>query len=159
MRTILVRSISAFAFMAVGYFVGTAGLLDLGFVKAQDPTDEDPSEAAIEKITAVYSAMKSAAEILADRYKPATKGLNTFAITVGGVDAYSDLQNNRGVDPETFAALYAGQAVDEIADKLDTDEQGRLTYDNRVIRMYPVARLKKLYQERLKYSGEEEPEF
>jgi len=84
----------------------------------------------------------------------ATEGVNAFAVTTGGVDAMDDLEKGRGVDPETFAALYAGQANKEVADSLDHDDQGRLTYKNKVIRMYPVSRLKELFQERLRYAGQ-----
>jgi hypothetical protein len=80
--------------------------------------------------------------------------MNTYAIMVGGVDALDDLESGRGVDPETFAALYAGDAIDEVAQHLSRDEDGRLTYKNRPLRIYPVSRLKKLHSQRLVITGE-----
>jgi NAD(P)-dependent dehydrogenase (short-subunit alcohol dehydrogenase family) len=142
--------------IAVGYVLGSNNALAPDPVAAQDAA-EGPSEDAIEKISLAYTALRGAVELLTqeDRYKLATKGINTFAITSGGVNAVRDLESGRGVDPETFAALYAGQATDVIAEFLDRDEQGRLRYKNKVIRMYPIAKLKALYKERLKLSGED----
>ena len=58
-----------------------------------------------------------------------------------------------GVDPETFAALYAGLASPEVRQSLARDAQGRLTYKNKVIRMYPIARLKQAFLERDRLAG------
>src|SRR5690606_17445319 len=101
----------------------------------------------IGKIQAALQALQAAREALEGEghYVPATQGLNVFAITAGGVDAVQDLESGRGVDPETFAALYAGLATDEVAAKLGRDADQRLTYNNRLIRMYPISRLKKMY--------------
>ena len=86
--------------------------------------------------------------------RPATKGLNAFAVSCGGVNALDDLEAGNGVDPETFAGLYAGLAKPDVAAQLGRDDQGRITYKNKIVRMYPVSRLKKLFATRLKYSGE-----
>jgi hypothetical protein len=61
----------------------------------------------------------------------------------GGGSAKTDLEAGRGVDPETFAALYAGKALPEIQPLLGSDEQGRVTYNNEVVRMYSKSRLQK----------------
>ncbi|MFP6701097.1 MAG: hypothetical protein VB861_05085, partial [Planctomycetaceae bacterium] len=89
------------------------------------------------------------------RYETATRGLNLFAVSVGGLDVKGDLEKGRGVDPETFAALYAGLETKEIEDHIDRDSQGRVTYKGKVVQMYPVRRLTQLFNERLKYSGED----
>ena len=59
------------------------------------------------------------------------------------------------MDPETFAALYAGLATVEIQEHIAKDSQGRVTYKGKVVQMYPIRRLTQLFKERLKYSGEE----
>jgi hypothetical protein len=76
--------------------------------------------------------------------------VNAFLVLCGGGDARADLESGIGVDPETFAALYAGQAIPDIADLLDRDEENRLTYNGQVVRMYSKARLQRLYAERTK---------
>jgi len=75
-------------------------------------------------------------------------GVNYFATSVGGINAERDLEEGRGVDPETFAALYAEMATPRIAQHLDFDEQGRLRYKKNVIRIYSRDRLKQLFQRR-----------
>ena len=46
-------------------------------------------------------------------------GVNYFAVSVGGIDAIRDLEEDRGVDPETLAGLRAGFAVPEVAEHLN----------------------------------------
>ena len=75
-------------------------------------------------------------------------GVNYFAASVGGVNAEKDLEEGRGVDPETFAALYAELASPKVAQHLDYDEQGRMRYKKNVIRIYSRDRLKLLFQQR-----------
>lgn len=112
----------------------------------------DPIEIAIAEAN---SAVKKAADLLEQdgRYVSASKTINVSAVLAGGVDALSDLETGRGVDPETFAALYADQATDEVAPQLDRDELGRLTYKGKVVRLYAISRLKKLYSMRTQYAG------
>ena len=77
-------------------------------------------------------------QVLSDekRYVPAIQGLNAFATSAGGVDAVADLESGQGVDPETFAGLYAGQALAEVAEHLGRDAEGHLTYKNKIVRIY-----------------------
>jgi hypothetical protein len=158
---IVFRFSSALLLLSVGYACGANGLLYPASLEAQaepagDLLGQEPSESNQEKIREAYAALKSAGTSLAtdDMYKLATQGVNGFAVTVGGVDAMADLENGRGVDPETFAALYAGMGIDDVVAELDNDEQGRLRYKGKVIRMYPISKLKQLYARRMKYSGE-----
>ncbi len=111
----------------------------------------------VEKLEEAYTAIKAAREALEQdgKYVAATKATNFFAISVGGVNAIEDLEKGRGVDPETFAALYAGLATDQVAAHLDRDDQGRLRYKNRVVRMYSIERLKQLFQRRKLFSLED----
>ncbi len=156
--------------LAVGYLLGSLGLFSA--VRAQE-SDAGPSDDSVKKIVAANDALKAAVEQLKleSRYEVATKGINSYAVMVGGLNAKEDLESGRGVDPETFAALYAAafdvkklNIKDEtLADwvdvnLLDYDAEGRLTYQNKVVRIYPVSRLKKLNTQRRVVIGEVKPE-
>ena len=147
------RGLVVAGLFAVGYACGAAGLFTPLPLKAQ--TASGPSLEAMEKIKAAHDSLTGAMVTLQgnQRYSSVMNGVNAFAVTVGGVDAAKDLEDGRGVDPETFAALYAGLAADEIKDKLGRDEAGQLTYNGKVVRMYSVARLKALFSERDKIVG------
>jgi hypothetical protein len=141
--------------IATGYLWGRIDASTVSLAGAQEQSAL-PSEETTKKIQTVNDAMRVAVDALKNesRYNLATKSMNTYAIMVGGVDALDDLESGRGVDPETFAALYAGDAIDEVAQHLSRDEDGRLTYKNRPLRIYPVSRLKKLHSQRLVITGE-----
>jgi len=146
----------ALALLTAGYLLGTQHVLSTDALQAQEEAT-GPSEESIAKIQVANEALQEAEAALATEgfYESATTISNTFAITAGGINALKDLQEGRGVDPETFAALYAGFANDEVKDKIGKDEQGRLTYDNKVIRMYPISKLKKVYTLRAQLAGAE----
>jgi len=78
----------------------------------------------------------------------ATEDINYFALSVGGVDAVRDLEEGRGVDPETFASIYADRASPEVTQHLDTDDLGRVRYKGTVVRMYSRERLREVFQRR-----------
>lgn len=145
------------ALVAFGYVLGSLQLLKLPVAWGQD--ESTPSEEALKKIQTAYDALKSAMDTLKSEgfYKPVTKGVNSYAVLAGGLDAEKDLEEGKGVDPETFAALYAGDAVESIAEHLSKDEEGRLTYKNKVVRIYPVSRLKRIYTHRQEITGEVQP--
>ena len=84
------------------------------------------------------------------RYESITNDVNSFLVLSGGGNAREDLQSGAGVDPETFAALYAGGAIEEIQDQLGYDDENRLTFNNQVVRMYSKARLQRMLAERTK---------
>ena len=134
----------------LGLVVGSSGLSLHQSSLAQDQNQQEapgiPKE-IVNEIKNVDEAMNTAVKALQDesRYTTVTKGTNSFAVMVGGVDAVADLEAGQGVDPETFAALYAGQAMDEYAKFVEKDEQGRVTYKGKVVRMYPISKLKKLF--------------
>lgn len=90
-------------------------------------------------------------------------GLNYFAVSTGGIDAVKDLEENRGVDPETLGGLLAGMATPEVSRHLNMTKtldpsgnlslkidaaDGRLRYKGSVIRMYPASKLKELFERR-----------
>ena len=152
------HSLSLLTLLALGYVAGQSGFLAPRGLSAQNAAaPQGPSEDSVEKITNGFDAMKTAAASLKreGRYTPATSGMNMFAVSVGGLDVKGDLEKGRGVDPETFAALYAGLATVEIQEHIAKDSQGRVTYKGKVVQMYPIRRLTQLFKERLKYSGEE----
>ena len=141
-----------FSLLAGGYLLGSADLFSPRPLSAQDdsaqPAGNPISQDAQNKIAAARAALQEAqAALVAEGlYKPITKGLNPIAVLAGGVDAQKDLESGLGVDPGTFAALYAGLATDVVHEQLGRDAEGRLTYKKRLIQMYPISNIKKLYQ-------------
>ena len=155
----LIRGFVGLSLLATGYLLGTAGSLAPVTAQAQ-PNDTGLTDETVDKIKAAYEALTSAMAALEaeGKYTSATTGVNSFGITVGGVDAIADLKSGRGVDPETFAALYAGKAIEEIKDDLSKDAEGRLTYKNKLVRIYPISTLKRLLEKRAALVGEEDGE-
>jgi hypothetical protein len=143
------------AMLALGYLAGAAGLFDSRTAFAQ-PDDAaaaaGPGKDAENKIRNVQNALQEAMEQLRQdsRYNTITDGVNSFLILCGGGDALQDLESGNGVDPETFAALYAGKATPEIKEQLGTDDEGRLTFHDKPITIYSRKRLERLYAERLR---------
>ena len=135
------------ALVACGYGLGVWHAGTPRQAKAQQVA-ELPNAEAITKIKAANDAVFSAAADLraANMYRSATTGVNPYSVFVGGVDAVEDLRTARGVDPHTYAALYAGLATEEVAADLGFDAKGRLTYRDRPVQMYSIDRLKKLFQ-------------
>ncbi|MDG1897169.1 MAG: hypothetical protein P8J37_19915 [Fuerstiella sp.] len=101
--------------------------------------------------------------------KSAVIGTNYFAVSVGGIDAIRDLEEGRGVDPETFAALYAGFARPEVAKHLNLrklegtsgavilkieDADGRLRYKGTTVRLYSPTHLRELFLRRENFRNE-----
>lgn len=78
----------------------------------------------------------------------ATEDPNFFALSVGGIDAVRDLEEGRGVDPETFAAIYADRVTTEVRAALDTDADGRIRYKGTVIRLYSKDKLNEIFNRR-----------
>ena len=147
-----VRSISWLGLLFAGYIVGS---LQGGLPPAisADP-QEPPSGAVRDKLRDANKVLAETMQLLVDekRYVPAIKGINAFAITVGGVDAVADLESGLGVDPETFAGLYADQASDEVREHLSRNGEGQVTYKNKVVRLYNATRLKQLFALRKEFS-------
>ena len=151
-----------------GRWLSTVGLVGLGFllgrmdfnsgsaIRAQDADMAGPSEETTKKIQLANDALKAATESLKNEslYVAATKPINVLGVLSGGINAVDDLESGRGVDPETFAALYADEATDDVKQHLGKDEDGRLTYKNKVVRIYPISRLKKMQAQRKVITGE-----
>ena len=151
MRTTL-RCLGVCSLVAFGYVLGTMQFFAPEPVQAQAPK----AETARDKIRAGYKLLEEAQQMLGQqsKHKSATEGVNSFAVMSGGIDAVRDLEEGRGVDPETFAALYAGEATEEVKKSLRMDDsKQQLTYKGRVIRLYSIDRLKKLYRQRNDIAG------
>lgn len=162
-----VTFLGAVALVAVGYLLGASQVFSPAASLAAQrggaraggaaPSGPELSDETKEKVRAAYLALKSASDALVDeqRYRPAIKGVNTFAVLTGGGNALQDLESGAIVDPETFAGLYAGLAVDSIAAELSRDADDRLTYKNNVVRMYPLSILRQRYAIRSEITGED----
>lgn len=141
------------ALLAVGYVAGAGGWLQSPQAFAQpDGASAGPGKESENKIRAVQSALQEAMEQLRQdgKYNTITDGINAFLILSGGGDALQDLESGNGVDPETFAALYAGKGTPEIKDQLGTDDEGRLTFNDKPITIYSRKRLERMFAERLR---------
>jgi hypothetical protein len=160
------RFVLAAGLVAFGYFLGSSNVLR---VAVAQPEDSAPSDDAIKKIAEAHDALKKAAAQLAleSRYTSVTKSVNPFAILVGGINAKDDLEGGHGVDPETYVALNVAtyelkknRVKDEtLADWVDTsllgyDNEGHLTYRNKVVRIYSISKLRKLNAQRMIVLGE-----
>jgi hypothetical protein len=144
--------------LVCGYALGRLDSGQAVLLRAQEEA-AGPTDETARKILAANDALRAAMDGLRNesRYNPATKGMNVYAILAGGMDAMDDLESGRGVDPETFAALYADLANDEVAPHLSKDAEGRLTYKNKLVRIYPISRLKRMHTQRLILAGEIQP--
>jgi hypothetical protein len=169
------RLIVAGGLVALGYFLGSSQVFR--DARAQQE-EELPSEEAVKKIGDAYNALKTAAQMLQaeSRYSSITKAVNPYSIQVGGINVKADLESGQGVDPETFAALsvaaydrmkknvkddksdnedeFADWAIEKtnlkesLIDKLGYDNSGRLTYDNKIVKMYSISKLRKMNAQR-----------
>ena len=147
------RTVFCLCLLSVGYVLGSLQVAAPSPLSA-DPTTDSVQGAVRDKLRDADRVMSEAMQMLQDekRYVPAILGLNAFATSVGGVDAVADLESGQGVDPETFAGLYAGQAIPEVAEHLAHDAQGRVTYKSRVVRLYNPTRIKQLFAARMEFS-------
>jgi hypothetical protein len=130
-----------------------------GDTSKQPPKGPGPSEATLQKIRQAYEALAEAADALEKEgyYRAATKEVNVFGVLSGGVDALSDLQSGNGVDPETFAAIYAGTVKPEIQEYLQRDSSNHYTYNGKLIQMYPISELRRRFVFRARLTGQTQP--
>ena len=144
----------AAAAFAAGLFFGRA--TEPPAAAAQDGEKAALSESAATEIRSAGRALQAAADELQTDglLNNAASVLSPFLVLSGGGDAVADLEAGEGVDPSTYAALYAGLAADEVKEKLTTDDDGRLLYNGKPIRMYSITRLRDRFaaMERLRNS-------
>jgi len=141
------------AMWMVGYWSGSRSFPEVSMLTAQE-AGSGLSEGTTVKVLAAHESLKSAMEALQQdgKYEGLSENPNAFLILSGGGNAMEDLTSGQGVDPESFAALYAKQVKQEVLDALSTDEQGRLLHNDQLIRLYSKSRLEKTFAERLKLS-------
>ncbi len=154
----VVRLTAGLSLLGAGYVLGSLQVGGPSFLRAEP---QSPSQSQSEGIPdSVKNKLREANRALADaiqalveekRYVPAIQGVNSFAVSVGGLDAIADLESGHGVDPETFAGLVSGQALPEVAENLARDAEGRFTYKNKSIRLYSPTRLKQLFALRAEF--------
>jgi hypothetical protein len=147
----LTRYVPSAAVGMAGFVLGVYAATPFAEVPAQAPAAVEPapetnvemSQQNAERIKQATDALTIAQSALQQEglYVEAIKGLNPYATLSGGVDAVTDLEEGRGVDPVTFAGLHIGLAADEIVPHLDKDAKGRLTYKGKLVRIYPVDRM------------------
>jgi hypothetical protein len=130
-----------------------AGQLTAGHANLLNAQQDDSARYGLDVLQAYRQLNKAGRELSSlltagGNLTSVTTAANYFGVSVGGVNAEQDLEEGRGVDPETFAALYADLATPRIAEHLDYDEQGRLRYKKTVIRLYSRERLRALFNER-----------
>jgi hypothetical protein len=140
----------AILLLGTGYLwgVGASVRHDLRAQEGGQGISDDSSK----KVREALNRLQDAREALAGegKYETITEGLNAYLITTGGGNAREDLETGVGVDPETFAGLYAGRALPEIQTMLGTDDQGRITYKDQPVRIYSKSRLQRNFANRLK---------
>ena len=145
------RSVVASAVLfAAGYAVATFSGQSPRPLQAQQEGGTPYSEDVLQAYHKAYKSVREVTNLFVagGQSTSASGGLNFFAASVGGIDAEKDLEEGRGVDPETFAGLYADMATPKIAEHLDYDELGRLRYKKNVVRIYSRDRLKQLFDKR-----------
>ena len=117
---------------------------------------DDMEQATSDRIKEGFDNFRRAQDALqqSGRYVPAAGGVNCFVTLAGGYDVLGSLRNGRGVDPETYCALEAGFAPQEVLSDLGRDASGRLTYRDELVRLLPRGELRTLYLRRAQVLGE-----
>ena len=101
--------VSGLVLFAAGF---ACGHLDSALPSMLNAQQDEPAMLSSEAIIAYAKTRKAVAD-LNDTFialglsTSATSDVNYFSVSVGGIDVQRDLEEGRGVDPETFAALYA----------------------------------------------------
>lgn len=157
-----------------------AGLVLLVVILASIPCSADEAREDVELSTDTMRVFARADRAIKDldgylkavRFeRAAIIGTNYFAVSVGGIDAIRDLEESRGVDPETLAGLYAGFAIPSVAKHLNliktsdaqgklqvtiNDAAGRLRYKGAAVRLYSPERLRELFDRRDSFRSDSE---
>jgi len=142
------------AMWTVGYICGNGNLPMADTAVTAQEGASGLSDDTTSKVRAAHDALKTAMEALQQdgKYEGLTDTPNAYLILSGGGNAMEDLQSGQGVDPESFAAIYAKQVKPELQAALTTDDQGRILYNDQLVRLYSRSRLERLGAERVKLS-------
>lgn len=148
------RWLAPLLLVGLGVVIGQGVSLPIAVAQDEAEAEEPLPEETANEIRAANRALASARDELERQqaYVSATESLNATLILGGGGNAIDDLERGNGVDPETFAALYAGQAIPQVKEHLTVDDEGRLLYKNRIVRMYSKSRLKDLFERQMRYT-------
>lgn len=145
--------------LGTGYACGAAHM----FVQAAGAQpDEGISDSAADKVREANSAIQSAMQTLEAEgaYTGVTLSPTAFLVLSGGGDAMADLESGNGVDPETFAALYAAMRIEGedgiidplIKEALAFDAEERVTYNGEVVKLYSGQKLQQYIGNRMRFS-------
>ena len=158
--------VSGLVLFAAGF---VCGQLDSAVPSMLNAQQEEPVILSSDALTAYAKTRKAVADlndtfIAAGLSTSATSDVNYFSVSVGGIDVQRDLEEGRGVDPETFAALYAFEDQElgatgkkervfkrfgvDVSQHLDSDEHGRVRYKKKVVQLYSTERLNQLFARR-----------
>ena len=152
------RSLAVAALLGAGFAAGRLSQASPASpaAAAQPPGVSEMDEATASRIKEGFDSLRRAQVALeqSGRYVPAATGVNAFITLAGGYDVLGSLQNGRGVDPETYAALEAGFAPQNVLTDLGRDADGRLTYKDQLIRLMSHETLRSLYLRRAETLGE-----
>lgn len=153
-RPVFLRAIVAAGALAAAFVVGRlSGDAGLPVASAQEDALDDT---VVVRIREGYDGLRRAQVALeqSGRYVPAANGVNAFVTLAGGYDVLGSLENGRGVDPETYTALEAGFAPQNVLQELGRDATGRLTYKTRLVRLLSRETLRAMYLKRSELLGE-----
>ena len=154
------------ALFAAGF---VCGQLDSAVPSTLNAQADEPAQLTPDALVAYQKARKAVSDlndtfIAAGFSTAAASDVNYFSVSVGGIDAMRDLEEGRGVDPETFAALYAFEDQElgatgkservfkrfgvDVSQHLDSDDHGSVRYKGKVVQMYSTERLNQLFKRR-----------
>jgi hypothetical protein len=159
-RTTSLRKFSSIALLlGAGYL---CGVVHTAIRSAGAQPGTELSESTADKVREANAALQSAMQSLEseNRYVGITIGPTAFLVLSGGGDAQADLESGNGVDPETFAALYAAMSIEgedglidpTIKEALALDAEGRVTYNGEVVKLYNRQTLQEYFASRVQYS-------
>ena len=158
--------VSGLILFAAGF---ACGHLDSALPSLLNAQQDEPALLTSDALTVYAKTRKAVTDlndmfIAAGRSTSATSDVNYFSVSVGGIDVQRDLEEGRGVDPETFAALYAFEDQElsatgkkerifkrfgvDVSQNLDSDEHGRIRYKKKVVQLYSTERLNQLFARR-----------
>lgn len=161
-----VALVSGVALFAAGF---VCGHLDSAFPSTLNAQLDEPAQLTPDALVAYQKARKAVSDLndtfIAAGYSTAgTSDVNYFSVSVGGIDVMRDLEEGRGVDPETFAALYAFEEQEigatgktepifkrfgvDVSQHLTKDDHDRIRYKGQVVQMYSTERLNQLFVRR-----------
>lgn len=143
--SIMKKFVGGLVILVVGYFLGVNQSSLTNEALAQRKSDVGSAE--ILKIRNAFGAMGEVRQELVanQKHQISLSVLNPLAVCSGGVNSLTDLERGTGVDPITYGALYAGMADVSISSEISFDEDGRLMYRDKVVRLYSPKRMKELF--------------